>query len=96
MTDNQQKIQMLKTKVDSINQKLKNLSTQKKEYEKQIKELEEQDFLSVIRDNGCTVPTLRDDLALARILRDNNLTQNDVLELLNLNSDEGEIKNEEI
>lgn len=96
MTDNQQKIQMLKTKVDSINQKLKNLSVQKKECEKQIKELEEQDFLNIIRDNGCTVPTLRDDLTLARILRDNNLTQNDVLELLNLNSDGGEIKNEEI
>ncbi|MEE0265314.1 MAG: hypothetical protein UD936_06765 [Acutalibacteraceae bacterium] len=94
ITDNQQKISMLKTKVENLNQKIRTLTSQKKDYEKQIKDLEEQDFLNVIKANGCTVPTLRDDLALAKILRDNNLTQDDVLELLNLNN-EGENNNEE-
>lgn len=91
--DNQQRIKLLKTKVDTLNTKIKNLTAQKKECEKQIKEYEEQDFLNVIKNNHCTVPTLRDDVTLGNILRDNNLTQEDVLELLNLKT-EGENRNE--
>lgn len=91
MAYNQNKVDVLKLKLESINKKIKSLTSQKKDLEKQIKDIEEREFINIIRKNGCTVPTLTDDLALAQLLRENNLTQNDVMELIN---DLGGLKNE--
>lgn len=83
MAFNQQKLDAYKAKLKGINDKIKTLSAQKKELEKQITDMENREFISIIRENGCTVPSLADDLALVQILKQNNLTQNDVIELIN-------------
>lgn len=93
MAYNQNKIDANKIKLESINKKIKTLSAQKKALERQIKDMEDREIINVVRQSGCTVPTLTDDLALAHILRQNNLTQKDVIELIN---DLGGQENEEI
>lgn len=82
MTDSNQKIEMLKKRIDFIDEKMKNLLVQKKEFEKQIKDIREQEILNAVRESGIEIETLTDDLALAKILRENNLTKNDILELI--------------
>lgn len=82
MTDSNQKVEMLKKRVNIIDEKMKNLLVQKKEIEKQIKDIQEQEILNAVRESGTEIETLTDDLALAKILRENNLTKNDILELI--------------
>lgn len=82
MADTKQKIETLKIRISGIDEKMKQLLLQKKDIEKQIKEIEENEILSVVRSNGATFETLNDDLALAKILRENNLTKQDILELV--------------
>lgn len=97
MAYNQQKIDINKAKLESLNKKIKALTIQKKELEKQIKDMEDREFISIVRQNGCTVPTLTDDLALAHILRQNNLSQKDVIELINdLGGQKNETENNQI
>lgn len=83
MAYNQEKIDTYSAKLESINKKIKTLTAQKKELEKQIKEMEDREIISAVRKCGCKIPTLVDDLTLANILRQNNLTQNDIINLIN-------------
>lgn len=83
MAYNQEKIDAYKLKLDIINKKIKTLNAQKNKLEKQIRDMEDREIINVVRQNECTVPTLANDLALAHILRQNNLTQADVIELIN-------------
>lgn len=93
MPDTKQKIEAIKVRISGIDEKMKQLLLQKKDLEKQMKEIEENEILSVVRSNGATFETLSDDLALAKILRENNLTPQDILELLSPTKNGG-IKNE--
>ena len=77
-----QKIETIDARISDIDEKMKKLLLQKKDLEKQKKEIEEQEILSVVRNNGATAETLGDDLALAKLLRENNLTKEDILELV--------------
>lgn len=77
-----QKSEAIDARISDIDEKMKKLLLQKKDLEKQKKELEEQEILSVVRNNGATAETLNDDLALAKLLRENNLTKEDILELV--------------
>lgn len=86
MPDTQQKIDVLKAKINAIDEKMKTLLLQKKDLERQIKDIEEQEILNVVRINGANIMTLSDDLALAKILRDNNITQKDIFELISLDN----------
>ena len=55
---------------------------QKKDLLQQKKELEEQEILDVVRSNGASAESLNSDLELVRLLKDNNLTKEDILELV--------------
>lgn len=82
MADIKQKIEALKTRISGIDERMKQLLLQKKDLERQIREIEEQEILSVVRSNGADIETLNSDLALAKLLRENNLTREDILELV--------------
>ncbi|MCQ4021744.1 MULTISPECIES: hypothetical protein [unclassified Ruminococcus] len=86
--NNNAKIDSLKRKIKAIDEKMKSLLVQKKDCERQLKEIEQEEFMSIINENGYTISTLRDDLKLAKLLKENDITQDDVLELV------GGIKNE--
>lgn len=73
----------MKASLDSLTKKINALNTKKKAIEKQIKDIEEREFMSIIRANDCTVVSLNDDLALIKLIKDNNLSQQDVIELIN-------------
>ena len=77
-----QKVETLRNRISGIDERMKQLLMQKKDLEKQIREIEEQEILSVVRSNGTDIETLNNDLALAKLLRENNLTREDILELV--------------
>lgn len=84
MTENQsqRKIKAIQAKIESIDEKMKSLLIQKKELEKQAQEIADQEILNIVKHQNATIETLSDDLALAQILRKNNLTKQDIMELL--------------
>lgn len=82
MTNSKQKISMLRARIKNIDEKMKNLVVQKKECERQIREIEENDILSIIRENNVDIDTLGDDLAFIKVLKEANITKNDILELV--------------
>lgn len=84
MTENQsqRKINAIQAKIKSIDEKIKSLLAQKKELEKQAQEINDQEILNIVKHQEATIETLNDDLTLAKILRKNNLTQQDIMELL--------------
>lgn len=80
--NNKTKIENLTRKVEQIDEKMKSLLAQKKDCERQIKNLEQEEFMFIIQSNGCTIATLSDDLKLAKLLKENDITQKDILELI--------------
>lgn len=77
-----ERIDMINARINGIDEKMKQLLLQKKDCEKQIKDIEEQEILKAVRGSGAKLDTLNDDLALVKILRENNLTKQDILELV--------------
>lgn len=77
-----QKIEQLKSRIAEIDEKMKKLAMQKKDCERQIREYEEQHILSVVKTNGASIETIDSDFALVRLLKENNLTAQDIMELL--------------
>ncbi|MEE1173380.1 MAG: hypothetical protein U0K87_13620 [Ruminococcus sp.] len=86
MADVGKKINVLTSRISEIDDKMKKLAQQKKEFEKQLKELNEQEIVKAVKDNGIDVATLNDDLALIKLLRDNNLSKEDLLDLISPNN----------
>ena len=86
MADVGKKIDALKARISEIDEKMKKLAQQKKEFEKQLKELNEQEIIKAVKDNGIDVATLNDDLALIKLLRENNLSKEDLLDLISPNN----------
>lgn len=83
MIDNKQKLATLKDNLNTISKKIADLSVKKKKLEKQISDIEQKEFMSIIRQNDCTVVTLSDDLELIKRIKASNISQNELLELLN-------------
>lgn len=83
MIDNKQKFAALKDNLNTISKKIADLSVKKKKLEKQISDIEQKEFMSIIRQNDCTVVTLSDDLELIKRIKASNISQNELLELLN-------------
>lgn len=86
MADVGKKIDALKARISEIDEKMKKLAQQKKEFEKQLKELNEQEIVKAVKDNDIDVATLNDDLALIKLLRENNLSKEDLLDLISPNN----------
>ena len=86
MADVGKKIDALKARISEIDDKIKKLAQQKKEFEKQLRELNEQEIVKAVKDNGIDVATLNDDLALIKLLRENNLSKEDLLDLISPNN----------
>lgn len=86
MADVGKKIDALTARISEIDDKIKKLAQQKKEFEKQLKELNEQEIVKAVKDNGIDVATLNDDLALIKLLRENNLSKEDLLDLISPNN----------
>lgn len=82
MSDIKSKLSSIDRKVAVIDEKMKQLMLQKKDLLQQKKELEEQEILDVVRSNGASAESLNSDLELVRLLKDNNLTKEDILELV--------------
>ncbi len=82
MADFKQKIEYIDTRINEIDEKMKKLLLQKKDYERQKKELQEQEILNAVKSSGITIETVSDDLALIRLLKENNFTKEDILELV--------------
>lgn len=83
LIDNKQKLAALKDNLNTISKKIADLSVKKKKLEKQISDIEQKEFMSIIRQNDCTVVTLSDDLKLIKRIKASNISQNELLELLN-------------
>lgn len=83
LIDNKQKLAALKDNLNTISKKIADLSVKKKKLEKQISDIEQKKFMSIIRQNDCTVVTLSDDLELIKRIKASNISQNELLELLN-------------
>lgn len=86
MADVGKKIDALKARISEIDEKMKKLAQQKKEFEKQLKELNEQEIVKAVKDNDIDVATLNDDLALVKLLRENNFSKEDLLDLISPNN----------
>ena len=86
MADVGKKINVLTSRISEIDDKMKKLAQQKKEFEKQLKELNEQEIVKAVKDNDIDVATLNDDLALIKLLRENNLSKEDLLDLISPNN----------
>ena len=86
MADVGKKIDALTARISEIDDKIKKLAQQKKEFEKQLRELNEQEIVKAVKDNGIDVATLNDDLALIKLLRENNLSKEDLLDLISPNN----------
>lgn len=83
MIDNKQKLATLKDNLNTTSKKIADLSVKKKKLEKQISDIEQKEFMHIIRQNDCTVVTLSDDLELIKRIKASNISQNELLELLN-------------
>lgn len=77
-----EKLMSIDKRVDVIDEKMKQLIVQKKELLQQRKDIEEQEILSVVRNNGSSLDTIDNDMELVKLLKDNNLTKEDILELV--------------
>lgn len=82
MSDIKNKVLSIDKKVAAIDDKMKQLMLQKKEILQQKKELEEQEILDVVRNNGASASSVNNALELVKLLKDNNLTKDDILELI--------------
>lgn len=86
MADVGKKTKVLEARIAECDEKMKKLAQQKRELEKQLKELNEQEIVKAVKDNGIDVATLNDDLALVKLLRENNLSKEDLLDLISPNN----------
>jgi len=86
MADVGKKIDALTARISEIDDKMKKLAQQKREFEKQLRELNEQEIIKAVKDNGIDVATLNDDLALVKLLRENNFSKEDLLDLISPNN----------
>lgn len=86
MADVGKKIDALTARISEIDNKMKKLAQQKRDLEKQLKELNEQEIIKAVKDNGIDVATLNDDLALVKLLRENNFSKEDLLDLISPNN----------
>ena len=86
MADVGKKIDVLKARISEIDDKMKKLAQQKRDYKKQLRELNEQEIIKAVKDNGIDVATLNDDLALVKLLRENNFSKEDLLDLISPNN----------
>ncbi len=82
MADNQERLNSLQKKKSALDKKIETFSSQRKKIEKQINDIEEREYMNIIKENECTIPTLKDDLALIRFIKESNLSHNDVIELI--------------
>lgn len=86
MADVGKKIDALTARISEIDDKMKKLAQQKRDFEKQLRELNEQEIIKAVKDNGIDVATLNDDLALVKLLRENNFSKEDLLDLISPNN----------
>lgn len=77
-------VQKLDTLRQSLNALTENqfIDCKKKSLEKQISELEEKEFMTIIKANNCTVSTLNEDLKIIKLLKENNLTEQDIIDII--------------
>ena len=74
-----QKLDTLRQSLNALTEKINSLIAKKKSLEKQISELEEKEFMTIIKANNCTVSTLNEDLKIIKLLKENNLTEQDII-----------------
>ena len=86
MADVGKKIDALTARISEIDDKMKKLAQQKRDFEKQLRELNEQEIIKAVKDNGIDVATWNDDLALVKLLRENNFSKEDLLDLISPNN----------
>ena len=77
-----QKLDTLRQSLNALTEKINSLIAKKKSLEKQISELEEIEFMTIIKANNCTVSTLNEDLKIIKLLKENNLTEQDIIDII--------------
>lgn len=77
-----QKLDTLRQSLKALTEKINSLIAKKKSLEKQISELEEKEFMTIIKANNCTVSTLNEDLKIIKLLKENNLTEQDIIDII--------------
>lgn len=77
-----QKLDTLRQSLNALTEKINSLIAKKKFLEKQISELEEKEFMTIIKANNCTVSTLNEDLKIIKLLKENNLTEQDIIDII--------------
>ena len=78
-----QKLDTLRQSLNALTEKINSLIAKKKSLEKQISELEEKEFMTIIKANNCKrVSTLNEDLKIIKLLKENNLTEQDIIDII--------------
>lgn len=77
-----QKLDTLRQSLNALTEKINSSIAKKKSLEKQISELEEKEFMTIIKANNCTVSTLNEDLKIIKLLKENNLTEQDIIDII--------------
>ena len=77
-----QKLDTPRQSLNALTEKINSLIAKKKSLEKQISELEEKEFMTIIKANNCTVSTLNEDLKIIKLLKENNLTEQDIIDII--------------
>ena len=67
-----QKLDTLRQSLNALTEKINSL----------ISELEEKEFMTIIKANNCTVSTLNEDLKIIKLLKENNLTEQDIIDII--------------
>lgn len=77
-----QKLDTLRQSLNALTEKINSLIAKKKALEKQISDIEEKEFMTIIKANNCTVSTLNEDLKMIKLLKENNLTEQDIIDII--------------
>lgn len=77
-----QKLDTLRQNLNALTEKINSLIAKKKTLEKQISDIEEKEFMTIIKANNCTVSTLNEDLKMIKLLKENNLTEQDIIDII--------------
>ena len=82
MTDIHQRICAVSKEIEKTDNRIDYLTQKRKKLEIRKKALENEELLEIIRTNGANVTTLSDDLLLGKLIRENNITANDIIEMV--------------
>ena len=82
MTDTHKRLITTISEIENIDKRIVYLTEKRKKLMDKRKKLEEEELLEVVRHNGADVNMLNDDLSLGKLLRENNISTDDIMDFI--------------